>query len=285
MLVPRLPVLSGGGVDHPEWRRYVRWVYGEDVPIEAALDLNAFSWFYWNAPLPKGFQPMWRDLPWSHRNIPLAPNTAWTCSIPFLPECKYAPFGFFVYRKQPHATVEAWTKTGRIEVLRVKFHEEGAAWFYHSVGSGVFLNLDALPVDGQTLLHAGDRLDLGVWDAGVGAYMQERDCNLFIIVGRFADERVEIVVRAPSLDAPLDCTCPFLSGAFSTGLATRQRCECSSDVPLLNCRADVSSFLRTRQPLFWMDYLFQSTFFLLALFVVLASFAALAMQGAKKPYA
>ena len=278
MSVPRLPVLKGGGVDQPNWRRYVRWVYGEDVPTQAELDLNAFSWFYWNAPLPTGFQPVWRDSPWSQRSSPLAPNTAWTCSIPILPECKFSPFGFFVSREQPDAKVEAWTRTGRIEVLRVKFHEAGAAWFYHAVGSGVFLNLDALPVNGRTLLQVGDPPNLGLWDAGVGAYMQERDCNLLIITDRFADRRVEIVVRGASLDAPLDSTCPFLSSAFSTGLATQQRCECSGDVTLLNCRADVSSYLRTRQSSLWMDYLIQCTFFLLTFFVLLASFVALAMQ-------
>ena len=48
--LPILPVLAGGGSDFPLWRSYFRWVYGEDVPADASVDLNTFSWFYDEAP-------------------------------------------------------------------------------------------------------------------------------------------------------------------------------------------------------------------------------------------
>lgn len=260
--VPSLPVLRGGGHDHPEWRRYVEWVYGEPVPAGSELDLNAFSWFYWNAPLAAVLHPRRRTgLDFAER---VARNTAWTCFFPFLPQCKFSPYGFFVARRPPEPTVEAWTRAGRLEVARVRFHESGAAWFYHAVGSGVFLNLDALPVAGRPVVHVGPLPALGAWDNEVAAYMAALDCNLLVVQDRYQDGKVEIVVRAAAAAAPLDAACPFADAVFSTGLAARRPCSCSDGAALLNCRGAVAAFLEAQPSRLWRAFLLEALFYLWA---------------------
>jgi hypothetical protein len=278
MSAPRLPILSGDDNNHPEWRQYLDWVYGEGVPTGKEIDLNTFSWFYWASPLGTELRPLQQNVLWTRMAPPLALSTAWTCSLPFKPECSFSQYGFFVSREQPEETVEAWTKAGRIEVARIKFHETGAAWFYHAVGSGVFLNLDALPVSGQAMVHSGDLPDLGLWDGGIGAYMKERDCNLLIIVDRFPNRMVEIVVRAASLDTPLDTTCPLSESVFSTGLSAKQPCVCSDDVKISNCRHDVSSILKTYKSSLWTDFFLDILVYIVVSVALVGGVVAIASQ-------
>jgi hypothetical protein len=253
--VPPLPVLRGGDVDHPEWRAYVKWVYGEDVPQGQTLDLNAFSWFYSTAPLGPALRPL--DHNDTSQALPL--HTAWNCAGLFQPECKFSSYGFFVTQPAPDASAEAWTSSGRIEVLRIQFPEVGAAWFYHAVGSGVFLNLDALPTRGSVSVSRGLPEDWrgGLFDDTAAAYMLDHGCSLLIMTHRFADARSEIVVRGPDAAAGLGVACPFAAGAFSTGLSTPRPCECASEsVELLNCRREVWQVLRDegRYRSWWLDF-------------------------------
>ena len=240
-LVPKLPVLVGGEIDHPEWRAYVKWVYGDDVAQGERLDLNTFTWFYWGSPLDDVVDPeavSTLSPPWSRAAFP--ENYAWVSEVPIVPETNFSPFGFFVSRLEYPSTVGALTSTGRLEVLRVKFPEKGAAWFYYTRGSGVFLNLDSLPVQGDVLVSFGDPPNHGLLDGGVVQYMSERNCSLLAIVQRFADRRVEIVVRSPGAEDSLDETCLFGTRAFSTGLSKRAPCDCTgSRTVLLNCRRQV----------------------------------------------
>jgi hypothetical protein len=248
-VVPTLPVLRPGESDHPEWRAYLRWVYG-DSAATAVVDLNAFSWFYQTCPLK--VQPV------SHgASETLAPNTAWTCNAVLLPECQFQAYGFFVTRGSSSAEdMRRLAGSGRLEVLRVRFPEMGVAWFYGAVGSGVFLNLDALPTSGSVVIRAGLPEDWmgGVLDYTAAEWMRQHDCALLVMAERFADSRVEIVARAPGDgDISEDATCPFSSSpaAFSTGLA-REPCECRSDgVSLINCRAEVWAFLRQSATSYW----------------------------------
>ena len=78
-----------------------------------------------------------------------ASGTAWTCELPWLPEYLLRAFGFFVARPASAEDMRLRVRRLRLEVLRVQFPEEGVAWFYSGVGSGVFLNLDALPSLGR----------------------------------------------------------------------------------------------------------------------------------------
>jgi len=241
-LVPKLPVLTGGEVDHPDWRRYLKWVYGDDLARGEQIDLNTFTWFYWGSPLDNVVAPMRftaLSLPSSAGSF-FPANGAWVSDLPLVPETDFASFGFFVSREGFPSTVDALTATGRIEVLRVKVPEQGAAWFYYARGSGVFLRLDALPVRGDVLVSFGDPPNLGLWDGDVSKYMRDRNCSLLAIVQRFADRRVEIVVRSRRAEDALDETCVFGNRTYSTGLSTRMPCDCTGDrTVLINCRKQV----------------------------------------------
>ena len=198
-LLPPLPVLLPGRQDYPEWRVYLRWVYGQEPP--EAVDLNGFSWIYWNSPLGQ-------------------------------------------LSAVPHVSSEALPA--------------GTAWFYSGVGSGVFLNLDALPSPGSVVVSSGLPPDWpgGVLDSLAASWMTQHDCSLLVLAERFADGRVEIVVRAPDDSGSEDATCPFSLTVFSTGFE-RSPCVCRGDgVALLNCRPEVWGYLKTRHPSTWASSLF-----------------------------
>jgi len=249
-LVPPLPVLLPGQQDHPEWRAYLRWLYGQEL-LEA-VDLNDFSWFYWNSPL--GQQSTVPHMAWEV----LPAGTAWTCELPALPECRFRAYGFFVARPTSAEDMRRMVQQRRrLEVLRVQFPEQGVAWFYSGVGSGVFLNLDALPSPGSVVVSSGLPRDWqgGLMDSTAAAWMTQHDCSLLVLAERFADGRVELVVRAPDGLASEDATCPFVPAAFSTGLE-RSPCACRGDgVALLNCRPEVWAYLKTRHPSTWTSWL------------------------------
>ena len=249
-LLPPLPVLLPGRQDYPEWRVYLRWVYGQEPP--EAVDLNGFSWFYWNSPLGQLSTV-------SHVASEVLPSgTAWTCELPWLPEYRFRAYGFFVARPSSAEDMRLRVRRRRLEVLRVQFPEEGVAWFYSGVGSGVFLNLDALPSPGSVVVSSGLPPDWpgGVLDSLAASWMTQHDCSLLVLAERFADGRVEIVVRAPDDSGSEDATCPFSLTVFSTGFE-RSPCVCRGDgVALLNCRPEVWGYLKTRHPSTWASSLF-----------------------------
>ena len=127
--MPSLPVLVGGSAYHPEWRAYIKWVYGEEVPRD------------WGSPLDGLVSPMMRP-PVLERQFP--ENRAWVNERPFIPEQAFAAFGFFVSRAS--IPLERLTSAGRWEVLRVR------AWVR------VFLNMDSLPVKGKVPTSVGETL-------------------------------------------------------------------------------------------------------------------------------
>ena len=56
--VPRLPVLTAANrASHPTWHAYYERVYHVPVPPGAAVDLNAFTWFYDCAPFDPPVRP------------------------------------------------------------------------------------------------------------------------------------------------------------------------------------------------------------------------------------
>ena len=245
-----MPVLLPGREDHPEWRAYLRWVYGQD-PSEA-LDLNAFSWFYWNSPLGQV-----SAVPHVAGEA-LPSGTAWTCESAWLPEQRFKAYGFFVARACSAEDMRLRVRRRRLEVLRVQFPEEGVAWFYGGVGSGVFLDLDALPSPGSVVVSSGLPPDWpgGVLDSNAASWLTRHQCSLLVLAERFADGRVEIVARAPDGSGSEDATCPFPASAFSTGFEGSP-CVCRGDgVLLLNCRPEVWAYLKTRHPSAWASSLF-----------------------------
>ena len=239
--VPKLPVFRPGQKDFPEWRAYLRWVYGDDATED--VDLNAFSWFYWRCPLGALQKPVPHD---SSEALP--PHTAWICEQKLAPEYRFKAYGFFVTQPASVDDVRRLLLKERLEVLRVRFPETGVSWFYATVGSGVFLNLDALPSSGSMVVHKGlpDDWRGGVLDSTASAWMQDHDCAMLVVTERFADSRVEIIVRSPKNDSSRDMACPFTTAAFSSGFS-KTPCDCNADgTYLLNCRREVWQYLKTR---------------------------------------
>lgn len=271
--MPRLPVLQPGGTDFPEWRAYLRWVYGDDFPT--VVDLNTFSWFYWHSPLAN-FEPqqvLYQSL------ILMQQPVAWVTLNPMVPEHRFAPYGFFVTQPFSAAQVETKLTSGRLEVLRAQFPESGVSWFYHTVGSGVFLNLDALPRKGRFLAFDGLPPDwqTSLYDTAAAEWMAQHDCSLLVIAKRFLDARVEVVVRTDA-QTSADVTCPFAASVLSTGAGSRLPCECSEGlVQLLNCRREVWADLLTRS---WVVSPLLSLLGLCLIgLMLLLSFVAILLQG------
>ncbi|KAL3931040.1 MAG: hypothetical protein SGPRY_001289, partial [Prymnesium sp.] len=141
-----LPVLTRNNTgQHPEWEGYLRRIYGSSLPYP--LDLNRFSWFYWFAPLHLShiFLADWSD---PYEQAPY--GTPWTggyAAWDWGPEHLVRRAGFFVHR--PRWEESEYQLAPRLEVMRCgpiprQGFVEGEAtrklWFYHAVGSGVYLS-------------------------------------------------------------------------------------------------------------------------------------------------
>ena len=153
-----LPTLDAGEASaalQPEWHAYVRHIYGGAYHDLLPLDLNSFTWFYWSAPLlrnrtttPSSLRLLLAD--WVD-DKPEAPyGTPWTGGLAawsWGPEHLARRAGFFVHR--PRWSTTAYRDASRLEVMRVGpidqpgFGEGRQLWFYHAVGSGIFVRADS----------------------------------------------------------------------------------------------------------------------------------------------
>ena len=139
---------------HPEWHDYIRRVYHGGKP-GVKYDLNLFNWFYWFAPLRDKVKSLWL-CEFLHDHRPeVADGTPWGGSADAWktgPEHFMRRQGFFVHRrshsKDPSGHIQERVNSGLIEVQRCgpntpwqgpKF-ENGESWFYHTIGSGIFLD-------------------------------------------------------------------------------------------------------------------------------------------------
>ena len=139
-----LPVLTQESIaEFPEWHAYIRHVYGESAVQLLPLDLNQLSWFYWFAPIRLNalFLCDWID---SYREAPF--GTPWTGGLAawtWGPEHLVRAAGFFVHR--PRWKDAEFHRSERLEVMRIGpleqrgFVERNEMWFYHAVGSGIFV--------------------------------------------------------------------------------------------------------------------------------------------------
>lgn len=131
--LPHLPILTSDNYElHFDWHKYYTKVYGE--PVTRPVDLNTFTWFYW-------FSPLGRIRVCSVNSIYIY-RTNFMDNLPWIgiygPEKTLGAHGFFVKRPVRSALLSQ----RRLEVLRVRDSvgvERGCCWFYHTVGSGVFV--------------------------------------------------------------------------------------------------------------------------------------------------
>ena len=149
--LPRLPVLNATtrGM-YPEWHRYLESVYAS--PVMTTIDLNAFEFFYWSAPLVP--QALYR-CDWEDRRPTIAFGTPWiggTSGATFGPEHLALRVGFFVYREIDFANIHERNRRAQtLEVLRVGPDRSGfletwevgrnESWFFLLRGTGIFLTL------------------------------------------------------------------------------------------------------------------------------------------------
>ena len=249
--MPTLPVLSRANrVSERLWHDYIRKVYhqspfdtssggdggggddggdgddgdgghgggeGQDGAADGAsargltLDLNALTFFYADEPAVKAVFSSFPCL----RVCPLyvADNayegTPWTGAMG--PE-NVAP-NFFVAR--PFLLPSAVPRCDRLEVLHVHADwagpEVGVSWFFHAVGSGVFLDCHNLPVQGgiaayrtrKSMSDDGGEEWPGDGSSSLATWMDERHLAMLVITeadfsniyGPGGNPRTEIIVR------------------------------------------------------------------------------------------
>lgn len=142
--VDGLPVLNESNRDtYAEWHDYVARIYGG--ALRYPIDLNQFTWFYFASPLRLSsiYLCDWVD---GRPEVPY--GTPWTGGLAawtWGPEHKVRRAGFFVHRRPWQRA--AFQDATRLEVMRIgPIEQRGFVetaqtgfWFYHAIGSGIFV--------------------------------------------------------------------------------------------------------------------------------------------------
>lgn len=178
-----MPVLSDANrVTERAWHSYVHTVYGSPLPAGQVIDLNTFTWFFTddnpstaragaveyadgNAPTQLLRSPHHcLSVCEANLNEPTYEGSPWVCKAPprVFGACHaFLSIGFFV-RRSVWSEPTAFEQCSRIEVSHVltTFNggEHGVSWFFHTVGSGIFLDCTQLPTRGRTVVYR-DRRD------------------------------------------------------------------------------------------------------------------------------
>lgn len=274
--MPRLPILTTANV-HTEasWHAYIFKVYHQHLSTGMVVDLNTFSWFYQDEPAVRA---LLRDTSClavcvvgvSERTYE---GTPWTG--PFGPEDVNGAGGgvyvggFFVARPflLPNAADHA-IDCINLEVMHVYTQwagaEAGVSWFFHTVGSGVYLDCTALPSTGRVVGYA-KRSDLdwpGDGAATLANYMDTQGYSMLIVTeadysniyfqpAGTTNPRTEIIVRQHQAAPPSDyfggqpedtlpsrsCLTDAAMGFhFNTGIGGTLPCNCEPR-EYLNCDA------------------------------------------------
>lgn len=230
--VPVLPVLTPRNrARWPKWHAYYEEVYG--VPVQTVVDLNTFTFFYRFSPLC--VSPIRNTLfffgPTCHRNV------AFTTSIPEIvltPETKISKKGYFVSRRE-YPPIDK-----RLEVIRARMPLQGrsinggesmCAWYYHAVGSGLFIDIQTpliLNKRRDCLESIGDRWP-GDDDGKIHAFMSRHNLKsmIFEYKGNLSIERHREVIVP--LKMPSDSACPLPFRRLDT------ECGCADD-EVMACR-------------------------------------------------
>ena len=150
--LPELPVLDPSNKDqHPEWHAYYERVY--HGPVVEPIDLNMFSWFYWDAPFTEAQKANVAKLKsvayGVKKNVPYIyvhpDENRRNSKRPVPAEIQAAKAGFFVHRDLTDAQLAGPV----IEVMRTTdsiVYEHGVIWFYVAIGSGFWLDCGDAPV-------------------------------------------------------------------------------------------------------------------------------------------
>lgn len=241
------------------------------------VDLNTFSWFYTGSQLggevdawltahtclhvcvlELGYN-VYEGTPWIGARGPEGGGTPDSIGH------GVGAYGFFVAR--PFLLPASLPTCSSIEVMHVHTEwagsEVGASWFYHTVGSGVFLDCADLPTTGRVAAYesraAFARGEGSSWpgdgSAGLAWYMQQHAISMIVIteatygqVGnaepRTIAARTEIIVRQATggsegtLPSRSCLAEPQMGFRFKTGLDAATTCVCEP-AERVNCDATV----------------------------------------------
>lgn len=215
--MPLLPVLTTeNAVSEAEWHSYIERVYHQRIRAGDVVDLNQFSFFYSDHPavavtLLGGTIPCLEVCPMEVNQVAYE-GTLWNG----LRGPEHLDFGFFVAR--PFLLTTALPSCDHLEVTHVFTEwaglEVGVSWFFHTVGSGVFLDCHSLPTEGRIEAYTS-RADFmaqhdGYWMGdgapGISSWMEEHGVKMLVITQAdysnqmgFApgttNPRTEIIVR------------------------------------------------------------------------------------------
>ena len=171
-VLPALPVLSNANrVRERAWHKYVADVYGAPLPDDKQLDLNDLNFFYTKRPQRYVVRPVAAMLNNGSNGgcVAVCPagvmtrtydGTPWVgrmSRVGMPPAMAFAEIGFFVRRASWPSPSSIRSSCGRLEVSHVEtaFHsgEHGVAWFFHTLGSGIYLSCHQLPTKGRLVVH------------------------------------------------------------------------------------------------------------------------------------
>lgn len=262
-VLPELPLLtSTNRAQYPRWHAYIERVYHQRLEGDATLDANLFSLLYKGDLADSlfaadGCLDICELESWPHRK-PVYNGS------PFIgdagPEHSIGDFGFFVHR--PFITADVAQACRRLEVMHVRTDwldgERGVSWFFHAVGSGVFLDCEHLPAPGRIEVHRNRQSFVntygGSWSGAddslaggrMGAYgiamliFTAADFTVFGTDG--TNPSTEIIVRHANPDSNeisserhscLDA--PEIGIRLWTGVNGTTPCACDVELNRVNC--------------------------------------------------
>lgn len=238
----KLPLLMPSNrQEYPQWHAYFKEVY--DEPVSRWLNLNEFTWFYWSVPIQN------LSLHFGSESFGTS-CFAWTGSYRGHPEYILGDLGFFVYRRKASTN---YLQKRRLEVIRTckpltlfgntvpPDMSLGTVWFYHAIGSGVFLDVDSISASGMFTV-AKDRRALTKecnltsfkfdvdWE-----FLVKNDISILAITEAFGwmmVPRTEVILR---YDPHLPGCCNY--PGFSKGFLNHRPCNCSNTSGFIGCRS------------------------------------------------
>lgn len=258
-------MLSASNADsEKEWHAYIAHVYRTPVG-QHRLDLNTFNFFYRFGAVNRLFE--------QHACLAVcisSLNDQTYNGTPFVgqggPDLAFGSIGFFVFRPPPKKG--AVVNCERLEVHHMMTNwnggEQGASWFFYTVGSGIFLNCANLPTSGNIETYT-DRPDWALqhheygWshESTIASLMHGSEVSMLVFthadlqifgpqISNGANPRTEIIVRhRPALTYVREnegtgegCLDDFngMHIEFNTGLDASLACHCRKNAMFfLNC--------------------------------------------------
>jgi hypothetical protein len=188
MNVP-LPILTKDNSEqYPEWHTYYKTVYG--TPISNPVDLNTFNFFYNYSPICNNINihNIFCDgqVQSKYSTLPYGSYITFK-GKPIYPEVIISSIGFFVKRKLSANILNG----DYIEIIRTSggegLHERGVMWFYHTIGSGLFIRNNNLT---RIILYCDSKLCIHFKKPTRNTFTKSKKYNVTNTIQSLVDKRV-----------------------------------------------------------------------------------------------